>query len=161
MEIHAGRQAFVFFAAILSGLCCGFVYDILKLTRKFAHLGSAAAAVTDFLFWTISACIVFVTIFKTACGEFRAFQFAGIILGYIIYFTAFSKWFEKFFCFFIRLIRSVLSYLLIPPAFLFKIIKILVFNTEKRCGKFGLIVMFYHRKFRKNICLIKKIQKST
>lgn len=161
MELHAGHQAFVFFAAVLSGAVCGLLYDFFKLFRRYLRLGSAFAFVTDVLFWLLSAVIIFVTGFKTADGELRAFQFVGASLGAVIYFAALSRVTELFAEKSLRLLLKIFITVLKPIAFFVGFVKKILHHTENRCGKIGLIVMFYHRRFRKKIHIIKKIKKST
>lgn len=161
MEIHACRQAVVFLAATASGLCIGAVYDFLKLVRRSLHAGNAAVVFTDILFWIISAVFVFGVNMAVADGEIRVFQLVGAVLGAIIFFSALSKPFEKLFSFLASCFRLVLKFILLPLVFIFNIIRKVICVSEKRCGKIGFIIMFYHSKLRKNINLIKKIRKST
>ena len=161
MEIHACRQAAIFLAATASGLCIGAVYDLLKLLRRSFGAGNAAVAFTDILFWIISAVFVFGINMAVADGEIRVFQLVGAILGAIIFFSALSKPFEKLFSLLVSGFRFALKFILLPLVFIFNIIRKVIFISEKRCGKIGFIIMFYHSKLRKNINLIKKIRKST
>ena len=161
MEIHACRQAAIFLAATASGLCIGVVYDLLKLLRRSFGAGNAAVAFTDILFWIISAVFVFGINMAVADGETRVFQLVGAILGAIIFFSALSKPFEKLFSLLVSGFRFALKFILLPLVFIFNIIRKVIFISEKRCGKIGFIIMFYHSKLRKNINLIKKIRKST
>lgn len=161
MEIHACRQAVVFLAATASGLCIGAVYDFLKLVRRSLHAGNAAVVFTDILFWIISAVFVFGVNMAVADGEIRVFQLVGAVLGAIIFFSALSKPFEKLFSFLASGFRLALKFILLPFVFIFNIIRKVICVSEKRCGKLGFIIMFYHSKLRKNINLIKKIRKST
>lgn len=161
MEIHACRQAVVFLAATASGLCIGAVYDFLKLVRRSLHAGNAAVVFTDILFWIISAVFVFGVNMAVADGEIRVFQLVGAVLGAIIFFSALSKPFEKLFSFLASGFRLALKFILLPFVFIFNIIRKVICVSEKRCGKIGFIIMFYHSKLRKNINLIKKIRKST
>ena len=161
MAVYVSRQGLIFLAAVLSGFACGTIYDLLKLLRKYLHLGGAAVVFTDILFWLLSACIGFGTMLRFADGEIRGFQLIGMFLGAAIYFAALSRLFEKLFLAAAKLLFMILKIIAAPILFLIKLIRKLVLQTEKRCGKFGLIVMFYHRKLRKNALLIKKIRKST
>lgn len=161
MEIHACRQAVVFLAATASGLCIGAVYDFLKLVRRSLHAGNAAVVFTDILFWIISAVFVFGVNMAVADGEIRIFQLVGAVLGAIIFFSALSKPFEKLFSFLASGFRFALKFILLPFVFIFNIIRKVICVSEKRYGKIGFIIMFYHSKLRKNINLIKKIRKST
>ncbi len=161
MAVYVSRQGLIFLAAVLSGFACGTVYDFLKLLRKYLPVGGAAVIFTDILFWLLSACIAFGTMLRFADGEIRGFQLIGMLLGAAIYFAALSKLFEKLFLAAAKLLLIILKIVTAPILFSYKIIRKLVLQTEKRCGKFGLIVMFYHRKLRKNALLIKKFRKST
>lgn len=161
MAVYVSRQGLIFLAAVLSGLCCGTVYDIFKLLRKYLRPGGATVVFTDILFWLLSACISFGTILRFADGEIRGFQLVGIFLGAAVYFAALSRLFEKLFLAAAKLLLAVLKIIAAPILLALKLIGKLVRQTEKRCGKFGLIVMFYHRRLRKNALLIKKIRKST
>lgn len=159
MWIYAGNQAFVFCVSVVAGILCGCMYSCLRIFRKCMRAKTAGVFAADIVFWAASAIIVFASSLKSANGELRGFQLFGVLLGAVIYFSAISVFFEKALRAFIKFMRRLLSLVLVPFRAIFSVTEKIVLFSEVRCGKFGLIVMFFHNKLIKSFCSLKKIKK--
>ena len=84
-EISVGGQATAFACSAVLGAILGFVYDIIRATRKVGLNSFAAVFIGDMLFWIISAVAVFMFLMAVTNGEIRGYILFSCLSGFIIY----------------------------------------------------------------------------
>ena len=117
-------------AALLAMTLCGaglsLLFDFLRSIRRVIRFGTAAAAVSDILFWLAACGSAAACIWIFNNGQLRLFEFAGLAIGAVLYFCLLSKIMMRFFVYIIgfifKIIRLICKILLTPLVFLYKIL---------------------------------------
>lgn len=80
-------QLFVFLVLVLLGMAVGFLFDLVRAWRRWAHPGRFGQDVSDLVF--LAAVFVFLLggLLFTNWGELRLFVFLGIGVGLLLYST--------------------------------------------------------------------------
>jgi hypothetical protein len=89
MDISVAGQALEFLGALALGAALGVVYDFMRIMRTKIR-GKIFTAVSDILFWGVSAAAAFWFAMSFGGGELRLFAAAGMVLGAVSYFRFLS-----------------------------------------------------------------------
>lgn len=118
----------VFVYSILGGMACAFVFDIFRIVRRIQHKISAVQVfVQDLMFFILLAVILFITYLLANDADVRGYEFAGTLLGAVIYFVVISRVLTRIILFLIEtfgiVLEKVLKVVLFPLVVLFRIFK--------------------------------------
>ncbi|MDD3765867.1 MAG: spore cortex biosynthesis protein YabQ [Eubacteriales bacterium] len=127
MEITTSNQLFIFGVCVLCGVAVGLLYDFFRIIRRLFKTRQTVAATQDLLFW-ILVCVVFFAIsLNINSGEMRLYQFLGAAIGATAYFLTISKFVVRacvvLIRFAARVIIKIISLLLMPVIWFYKLIK--------------------------------------
>jgi len=138
------EQAWLFFAAILTGAAIGLFYDAFRILRKTApFFAKHALFVQDTLFWLAATLGMFYFLLHENFGEIRLFAVLGAALGAMLYFAALSR-FVIFVLvhvveFLKKVITAALKIIFAPILFLIKYFKPKVRSGLSRLALYGKI----------------------
>lgn len=85
-----------FLAAVLLGAVAAFVYDLLRVRRRFRKQTLFAVSLQDFLFWFALGLAGFCLIYRYNAGTLRLFAFLGICLGACVYGVTVGRFFVTY-----------------------------------------------------------------
>lgn len=121
------NEAFFFLTCAATGVLLVFAYDILRIMRRVFKHGTFLTGLEDFLYWSISAFVIFCMIYEKNNGAIRGFAIAGIVLGVLLYHESVSQYIVKGIStalkFIFRGISKVFDILSRPLRFLSKYLK--------------------------------------
>ncbi len=120
-------EAVFFLCCIAAGALAGFLYDIIRISRRIVTVGASVVTIEDILFFVVTALILFYVAYLKNSGEVRWQGFIGGALGVALYIfvvrnrivdagTAFIRWLMKVF---VRVVRICLF----PVRIVFKALK--------------------------------------
>lgn len=136
MIVSSKHELFVFFGSVLGGMILGMIFDIFKATKLSDKANIVVLGIYDLLLWCIMTIAVFLIIFITNNAEVRWYEFAGMILGAVIYFMSLSGFFVAMLTTVLRMLKKVLCFLLkivlFPIKLVFKILKPVILFVKKR-----------------------------
>lgn len=126
MDISTKNQAYVFLMMCVVGLLIGVLYDAFRVLRKHIKPGYNITGVTDMVFWVLVSIGVFGAIFYLNSGQIRWFEFAGVIIGSVIYFLSISLYIRIILEYTAKTIYKIfailLKIILTPIVFLYKML---------------------------------------
>lgn len=121
------NQAMLFLIFILNGIIIGLLFDIFRILRKSFKTSDIITYIQDILFWILTGFILLYSIFTFSNGEIRFYMFFAIFCGCILYMLLFSKYFininVKIIFFIKNVLGKIISIIIIPFKFIFKIMK--------------------------------------
>lgn len=123
MELYFSKEAANFLFTLLGGTVLGMVLDIFRVIKKLSQKSVVFYTVCDISVWIILSLISFGTIFVSNNGQIRWYEIFALILGFIIYTIALSKYFVEAVEFLIRVLFIVIKIVLKPFSFIFSILK--------------------------------------
>ena len=126
MRVDISQEATAFAAAVLCGLFCGLLRDILKVFSKHTK-NRILNAIFDFLLAGICAFAVIAVFYVYNSFQMRWYMFLGVFLGIILYFLMFSKTVSAFLEKILKLFVNIFKILLTPTRFLYKILLVYFF----------------------------------
>ena len=80
-----------FLTDILAGIILGSGYDFLKAVRS-RTTQKILLILCDMAFWLCSCGMILFVFFITSDMKLRAYEFFGLLTGFFLYFTIFSRW---------------------------------------------------------------------
>lgn len=126
MEVRITNELYVFLCTVLAGISIGVVYDLFRVVRGRVKVSGLFTDIQDILFWVISTGIVFFVVFTTNNGKVRWYEFFGVILGMVFYFSALSRIFRRILNWILDIIVKIFflcfKIVLTPLLFLYNII---------------------------------------
>lgn len=126
MEFSLAREAYVFLASTLCGVCIGIVYDLMRTVRSFSKPSASMTDVFDIIFWFLASIIMFFTIHHINAGKMRWYEFLGAFLGAVLYFLSLSNFFRYILCNIVEIFSKIFAFfckiLLTPLLFAYNII---------------------------------------
>ena len=111
-----------FLQAVVTGAASALFYTFLHSVRGAFPQSRTAKNIADIIFWPVFLAIWFFMTFMFTKGYFRIYEFAGIIIGCMLYKLLLEKAFEYIFNKIIKFFILIFKYLLTPPLFLYKIL---------------------------------------
>lgn len=111
----------IFVVMILMGIGIGMLWDILKTFSDKCTVKSIVS-IFDGIFWIIITVALFLILMYVNDGALRFFEFLGAFLGIVLYFSAISRLFRKFFSIFVNIITKICIILLTPVKFFLKML---------------------------------------
>ncbi len=75
----------LFGICFLLGMALGFLYDLFRIFRLLVPHKSIFVDMEDLLYWVLTACFVFQTLFRFNEGKLRGYAFLGMFLGVVVY----------------------------------------------------------------------------
>ncbi len=161
MIISSGHELFVFFGSVIGGIVLGMIFDIFNVIRPSDKTNSAVLGILDLLLWGIITVAVFGIIFIINDAAVRWYEFAGMILGVVVYFMLFSRVFVALFKGLLRILKKVivwfLTIILFPFRLIFRLLKP-VFAFVKK--KLQLVKLIYKKVKTKVKNISKRIKHS-
>lgn len=125
--LSMSEQTVLFFLAVVLGFTAGFFYDIIRIFRMVVKHFGLLIQIEDFLYWVITAAVVFFVMLQKNFGEIRGFLVCGVFLGMLFYFLLLSKLFIKQAGWLINFLKKIVKFMLrlikVPLAVLFKLLR--------------------------------------
>jgi spore cortex biosynthesis protein YabQ len=90
MILSMSAQARLFLWTVSAGFSCAFVYDAIRILRRFIPHGGFLAQVEDAAFWAALTAAVFYLALIGGNGAIRFYVPLGAFLGIALYFSALS-----------------------------------------------------------------------
>lgn len=113
LELSQSSLAWLFLISFIMGFVAGFLYDFMKLRRRYMNLGNiieiVIISIEDLLFflcWGVAFCIL---LYALTFGVVRIEAIILQLLGFLVYRKTLSKLFEKISEPFIRPIKNSLE----------------------------------------------------
>ncbi len=113
LELSQTSLAWLFLISFIMGFVTGFLYDFMKLRRRYMNLGNiieiVIISIEDLLFflcWGVAFCIL---LYALTFGVVRIEAIILQLLGFLVYRKTFSKLFEKISEPFIRPVKNSLE----------------------------------------------------
>ena len=127
-------------ASIATGISMAFVYDWLRLFRRFVRHGRFAVDVEDLLYWTICFFVSFVLLYYGNNGVIRFVAVFGAALGMLLYAVTVGRIFVKVGYFLInKTIGSAFRFLGRVLRRLHKILRSVIRKNKEILEKVGII----------------------
>lgn len=139
MELIKSQELY-FLASLLWGILLFFLYDLLRIFRKFIPHAIIFLALEDLLFWLIGSLFVFQMIFERNNGILRVFFIFAFLFGMYVYHSLVKDHF-------VNVTVRFITFLFSPIAFVIKKVKRLVKYILKKAKK-SLIIALPRRKRR-------------
>lgn len=114
MDMEFLTEVRVFFLCALSGICCGIVYDFIRIIRRIFNPGKAGVLILDVLFWILCAIFTFCMLFLINYGRIRWYEWFSIALGAGVYFLSASPMVTEGGTAFFLLLFKVLKFIIKP-----------------------------------------------
>lgn len=129
-----------FGTSILWGVLLLIFYDVLRIFRRLISHNSFFVALEDLLYWMVSSVLIFRMMYQQNNGIIRGFSILGMLLGMLIYHgtisdicvTAISTFLQRI----EHLIQWIVSLILSPFCFFFKLLKKILLRLLKLFKKF-------------------------
>jgi len=86
-----GEQAWILLLTVLAGMVLGLFFDVFRVGRQIFRPSRYVLFFLDLLFWLLAALFVFLVLLAGNRGEVRAFIFAGLSAGWLLYALLFSR----------------------------------------------------------------------
>ena len=131
------NQLYLLFVFLISGVLIGVLFDIFRILRKSFKTPDIITYMEDVLFWILTGIFLIYIVLQYSDGKIRIYMIVSLILGFILYIVAISKYFIKVNVKIINIIKMIIS----------KIIFILLFPIK-------LILKVLHKLFLKPISFI-------
>ena len=123
MEIYIARQLADLGSAMLLGIVCGTVYDLLRPIRLQRRCDRVLTHVVDALYILIMLLGVFLFVLRIGKGEFRLFMLFGFIGGIAVYYLLLSELLRPLWDFWMEAMTGFLALLWKPFIMTDKILK--------------------------------------
>lgn len=91
MGSPVAEQAWVLALTVLAGMVVGLLFDACRVGRKVLRPSRRLLFLADLLFWLLAALFVFLVLLAGNRGEVRAYVFAGLSAGWMLYILLFSR----------------------------------------------------------------------
>lgn len=85
------KQAFIYLYSVGGGIIFGFLYDVLRISRRSIKHSKVIVAIQDITYWLIVSVGVLLLVYHINEGEVRAYIVVGILCGSVLYFIIFSR----------------------------------------------------------------------
>lgn len=121
-----------FLAAIALGAVAAFLYDVLRVWRRFHKQTLFTVSLQDFLYWFVLGLAGFRLMYYYNAGTLRLFSFLGMCLGALFYTVTLGRFFVTY-C--LKLLRLLTFPLRKGLLFLKKQGKLMVSGTCKKVRK--------------------------
>lgn len=126
------NQGYLFLVYTINGILIGILFDIFRILRRSFQTKDVITYLQDILFWILTGLLLLYTIFTFSNGEIRLYMFLGVFIGCLLYMILISKYFikinVKIVLFLKNIIGTIISILIFPIKFIFKIIKKMLFK---------------------------------
>ncbi len=96
MNREIGGDVRFFLTAVLLGACAAFVYDMLRVWRRFHKQTLFTVSVQDFFYWFVLGLAGFRLIYRYNAGTIRFFAFLGMGLGACVYAATLGRFFVTY-----------------------------------------------------------------
>lgn len=90
MILSLNNQAWLFITTILAGVVIGFLYDIIRISRKVIKHNHLFITVEDGVYWICVVFLIFFLMMHKNYGEIRFFSIFGSFMGMLFYFLTIS-----------------------------------------------------------------------
>ena len=85
MSGYMSRELTLFACSVCQGLFLMLVYDTLRILRGVKKPSASGQILGDLLYWIFTALFLFVCFYRENSGVLRAYLFAGIFLGMLVW----------------------------------------------------------------------------
>lgn len=91
------NEAIFWLRAVLLGAQLLFLYDLLRIFRRvIIHKKAITIGLEDFLYWLVSACLIFRLLYRFNYGVIRWFAVLAVLTGMLLYHQTLSKPFVSY-----------------------------------------------------------------
>ena len=158
MEIYKLQQLSVTVCFIIASVLCCVCFDVLRAIRNTYPLKGATAAIMDILFWIVCSIIIYVCLYFSNNADIRWYEFAGSIIGIILYIAFIGKHIYKIILKIIKLCFKILSFIFKISGIPCKILHILIMPFKNFIIKLKAIIYYvFHVNLQKIINKTKKL----
>lgn len=130
------RDVYVLLVMFLCGAALGVLFDARRGIQKAAKVPDLAVIIADIIYWVIFTVSAAWCVWRFNNGIVRAFEFAGLFCGALIYFLTLSNFVVRLFaflsCYILKTITFIFKILLTPARFLYKIMLSVHPNKKER-----------------------------
>lgn len=137
------NETWFFLTSVATGVLLVFAYDLLRILRRVFKHGTILTGLEDFLYWCVTAFVIFCMIYEKNNGAIRGFAIAGILLGVILYHESVSGYIVKGVStalnFIFHWVSTAFSFIFRPISKLKKILRKNLVKTLKSGKKAGKI----------------------
>ena len=91
MQNNVMVELTVFGGAGAAGVLLAFLYDLFRLKRRMVRTKPVLVHIEDIIYWLCAAMIVFLSSYILSSGETRAYFYAGVFIGGIVYLGLLSR----------------------------------------------------------------------
>lgn len=131
-DIYAEFNTFCY--AIMLGVLCGIVYDLIRIFRRIIKKALAITVIEDIVYWMAVSIIMFMLMYHENGGMVRAYAIMGMAIGMILYEISIGRFFVKYVSMFLNYIIRLLK------IGINKVIKIVKWVLKKVLKPFTIVV---------------------
>lgn len=128
------HDIYVLLGMAACGAALSVLFDLRRGIQKAVRLPDFIVIIADMLFWIIAAASAAWCIWVLNSGIIRIYEFIGLILGSVLYFSILSPVVLKFFIFTVKNILKIIAFifkiLLTPIRFLYKIVMVYILGIK-------------------------------
>lgn len=115
--------------SLLAGVITGMMFDLYRIFRGFECPNKIITFIEDTLFWIFTSIVVFIFLLITNYAYIRAYVYAALLMGVILYMMLLSRIFIKVQY---KVFRNTAKIIRITFNFLFYPLKIVFYNIKRK-----------------------------
>ena len=130
------REVWVLCGMCVSGKFCSVLFDAFRGAHYVLRKHDVIVIISDVLYWAAVCAVIIFSLWFLNNGEIRGYEFAGLVLGAMLYFLTVSRYVYKFFltinaiC--VKITGYIYKILLTLRIFLYKITVVPVAGIARR-----------------------------
>lgn len=140
MSEHIYAEFNTFCYAIMLGVLCGILYDIIRIFRRIIKKRIAVTVVEDIIYWMVVSVLMFMLMYRENGGMVRGYAIIGMASGMVLYEVSLGKFIVKYVS---ALLNRIFGLLKIG---INKFIKTIKWVLKKVLKPFTIIVKLYRDK---------------
>ena len=138
--MYINNETIDFLQFIGIGVLLALIFDIFRAHRIYKKVDRNMALLQDIIYFVIAWLVIIIALLKLLTGNIRLYLFIGILIGFLMYFSTFSKYMIKLNLKIFKLNNKFIAYIFLPLKFnielIEKIYEILSKFLKKCCKKF-------------------------
>ena len=117
---------------LMCGAGLGFFLDFYRIMARECWLIRKTRHLLDVLYWLVATFIILLILYKSNGMQVRPITFVAILIGMIIYYGTLSSIFIPIMHKSIRMVNSVVQFLIATSIFLYKLVLQLIYSIWQR-----------------------------
>ena len=119
------REVWVLLGMCVCGIFCSVLFDAFRGAHYVLKKHDVIVIISDVIYWAVVCAIIIYSLWYLNTGTIRGYEFAGLIIGAVLYFCTVSRYVYKFFltisvlC--VKIFMYIYKILLTLRGFLYKI----------------------------------------